>query len=74
MKAHMTPEFRRRLSGVLLGLAPLAAIHAMAKLAGGGPGTVVNVPLQYEQLQEMTDAMRELKLMIYGKHEEARPI
>lgn len=71
MKASMTPEFRRRLSKVLLGLAPLAAIHAMAKIGGSGPGMTVNVTVTYEQLQEMTDAMRDLKLAIYGKHNEA---
>ena len=43
----------------------------MAKIGGSGPGMTVNVTVTYEQLQEMTDAMRDLKLAIYGKHNEA---
>jgi hypothetical protein len=62
----MDKNERSKLSRILLGLAPLAAIHAMAKIAGSGPGMPVNVSVTYEQLEEMTDAMRDLKVMIYG--------
>ena len=65
---------RKKLSQVLLALAPLAAIYATGKIRMAGPETVVQIPMRFGDIEEMAEGMKTLKLMIYGPHKEAAPI
>lgn len=66
----MTRDERKALSEILLKLAPLAVAYVTGKTMGATGLDPVEVPMQ--MIEEAADGMRDLKVMIYGKHEEAR--
>lgn len=68
----MNIDERKRLSEILIKFAPLAVAYASGKIMGAFGTTPVEVPMS--MIEEAAEGMRDLKLMLYGKHEEARTL
>lgn len=64
----MTTEERRKLSEILIKLAPLAVAHETGKFMGASGLSPVEVPMQ--MIECAVGGMRDLKVMIYGENKE----